>query len=162
MGPSGSGKTSFLRALAGLWNSGSGTIVYYITGDRQTPDSTANKSTEPMNNSLETQDEEELIQSSKYRRLGGIFFLPQRPYMVLGTLRQQLLYPTWTDDLLLSSDDPKKKGTSFILYIYLYSLFDLRCLQNLLTQENGVITKFPCQIKKVLHSPAKMIYVLRI
>lgn len=125
MGPSGSGKTSFLRALAGLWNSGSGTIVYYITGDRQTPDSTANKSTEPMNNSLETQDEEELIQSSKYRRLGGIFFLPQRPYMVLGTLRQQLLYPTWTDDLLLSSDDPKKKGTSFILYIYLYSLFDL-------------------------------------
>ncbi|XP_078174293.1 ABC transporter family protein [Carex rostrata] len=111
MGPSGSGKTSFLRALAGLWNSGSGNIVYYITGDRQTPDSTANKSTEPMNNSLETQDEEELIQSSKYRRLGGIFFLPQRPYMVLGTLRQQLLYPTWTDDLLLSSDDPKKKGS---------------------------------------------------
>ena len=23
------------------------------------------------------------------------FFLPQRPYLVLGTLRQQLLYPTW-------------------------------------------------------------------
>lgn len=116
MGPSGSGKTSFLRALAGLWNSGSGTIVYYVSGDKKTPDVTANKSTESINNSLETHDEE-LMQSSKYRRLGGIFFLPQRPYMVLGTLRQQLLYPTWTDNLLLSSDNPKNKGTYVILYI---------------------------------------------
>lgn len=26
---------------------------------------------------------------------GDIFFVPQRPYVVLGTLRDQLLYPTW-------------------------------------------------------------------
>lgn len=26
---------------------------------------------------------------------GEIFFVPQRPYVVLGTLRDQLLYPTW-------------------------------------------------------------------
>ena len=26
---------------------------------------------------------------------GGLYFVPQRPYLVLGTLRQQLLYPTW-------------------------------------------------------------------
>ena len=26
-----------------------------------------------------------------------LFFVPQRPYMVLGTLRKQLLYPTWTE-----------------------------------------------------------------
>ena len=28
---------------------------------------------------------------------GDIFFVPQRPYVVLGTLREQLLYPTWAD-----------------------------------------------------------------
>jgi putative ATP-binding cassette transporter len=55
MGPSGCGKSSLLRAIAGLWNSGEGTIV------RPNPEQ--------------------------------ILFLPQRPYMVLGTLRDQLLYP---------------------------------------------------------------------
>jgi len=27
-----------------------------------------------------------------------VFFVPQRPYMVLGSLRRQLLYPTWAED----------------------------------------------------------------
>lgn len=55
MGASGCGKSSLLRAIAGLWNSGSGTITH--------PD------------------------------LDEMLFLPQRPYMILGTLREQLLYP---------------------------------------------------------------------
>ncbi|XGV96737.1 MAG: ABC transporter ATP-binding protein/permease [Leptolyngbya sp. BL-A-14] len=55
MGASGCGKSSLLRAIAGLWDSGSGTIVR--------PD------------------------------VAKILFLPQRPYMVLGTLRDQILYP---------------------------------------------------------------------
>ncbi|MFB2835812.1 ABC transporter ATP-binding protein/permease [Floridanema evergladense] len=55
MGPSGCGKSSLLRAIAGLWNSGTGKII------RPASDQ--------------------------------ILFLPQRPYMVLGTLRDQLLYP---------------------------------------------------------------------
>jgi len=54
-GPSGCGKTSLLRAIVGLWNSGTGTIV-------------------------RPSDEQ-------------ILFLPQRPYMILGSLRSQLLYP---------------------------------------------------------------------
>jgi vitamin B12/bleomycin/antimicrobial peptide transport system ATP-binding/permease protein len=54
-GPSGCGKSSLLRAIAGFWDGGSGTIV-------RPP-------------------------------LDQILFLPQRPYMVLGTLRDQLLYP---------------------------------------------------------------------
>lgn len=55
MGASGVGKTSLLRAIAGLWQSGSGDIA---------------------------------LPNRKH-----LLFLPQRPYMVLGSLRQQLLYP---------------------------------------------------------------------
>ena len=55
IGVSGCGKSSILRAIAGLWNSGTGQI---------------------------------------YRPpLKEILFLPQRPYMILGSLRDQLLYP---------------------------------------------------------------------
>lgn len=53
-GPSGSGKSSILRSVAGLWETGSGSIVR--------PD------------------------------LSNALFLPQRPYMVLGSLRSQLTY----------------------------------------------------------------------
>ncbi|MGA1263993.1 MAG: ABC transporter ATP-binding protein/permease [Prochlorothrix sp.] len=55
VGPSGCGKSSLLRAIAGLWTQGQGTITR--------PDR------------------------------GEILFLPQRPYMLLGTLRDQLIYP---------------------------------------------------------------------
>ena len=55
VGASGGGKSSLLRAVAGLWRAGSGTIRH--------PD------------------------------LDHMLFLPQRPYMILGNLRHQLLYP---------------------------------------------------------------------
>jgi putative ATP-binding cassette transporter len=58
-GPSGSGKTSILRALAGLWDNGTGTI--------ERPD------------------------------LAETLFLPQKPYLILGTLRDQLCYPRATE-----------------------------------------------------------------
>ncbi len=55
VGASGCGKSSLLRAIVGLWDSGSGKIL------RPHPDE--------------------------------ILFLPQQPYMLLGSLRSQLLYP---------------------------------------------------------------------
>ncbi|MBN8448684.1 MAG: ABC transporter ATP-binding protein/permease [Candidatus Accumulibacter sp.] len=55
VGASGCGKSSLLRAIAGLWRSGSGRIIQPSASD--------------------------------------MMFLPQRPYMLLGSLRSQLLYP---------------------------------------------------------------------
>jgi len=60
LGASGGGKSSLLRAVAGLWDSGSGSIVR--------------------------------------PQLEEMFFLPQRPYMIIGTLRDQIVYPSGNKD----------------------------------------------------------------
>jgi vitamin B12/bleomycin/antimicrobial peptide transport system ATP-binding/permease protein len=61
VGTSGSGKSSLLRAIAGLWHNGSGSI--------ESPD------------------------------LQEVLFLPQKPYMLLGTLREQLIYPNLRENI---------------------------------------------------------------
>ncbi|PUZ58695.1 hypothetical protein GQ55_5G528100 [Panicum hallii var. hallii] len=108
MGPSGSGKTSLLRALAGLWTSGNGDIIYHVRGSMKLQKSNVS-SDEPSDMKLEV---EEILQNSKQRRDNGIFFVPQRPYMVLGTLRQQLLYPTWSEDVHHSPNNDAESTVS--------------------------------------------------
>ena len=61
MGASGCGKSSLLRAIAGLWDSGTGAIFR--------------------------------------PELNKMLFLPQRPYMIIGTLREQLIYPSVDKDI---------------------------------------------------------------
>ncbi|KAF5733560.1 ABC transporter family protein [Tripterygium wilfordii] len=102
MGPSGSGKTSLLRALAGLWSTGSGKITFYVNdGDDAQPPPSSNVASEM------TASPERPIR----RHSGSIFFLPQRPYMVLGTLRQQLLYPTWAEIEIPMKNGNKQSGS---------------------------------------------------
>ena len=66
VGESGIGKSSLLRAAAGLWTDGRGTL--------------------------------QLCERRK------VFFMPQKPYMFLGSLRDQLLYPHVDESFVKDSD----------------------------------------------------------
>ncbi|KAE9604779.1 putative fatty-acyl-CoA-transporting ATPase [Lupinus albus] len=63
-GPNGSGKSSIFRVLRGLWPVASGRL------------------------SRPSEDVEQEVGSGR-----GIFYVPQRPYTCLGTLRDQIIYP---------------------------------------------------------------------
>jgi vitamin B12/bleomycin/antimicrobial peptide transport system ATP-binding/permease protein len=67
IGSSGAGKSSLLRAIAGLWSAGSGSIHRPADED--------------------------------------VYFLPQRPYCTLGSLREQLLYPSIQESNIKGNED---------------------------------------------------------
>ncbi|KAK7243682.1 hypothetical protein RIF29_38492 [Crotalaria pallida] len=102
MGPSGSGKTSLLRAMAGLWKTGTGKITYYLK-EGEDPEQAISSDVNTVNDTFEAH-------GKSISRKSSIFFLPQRPYMVLGSLRQQLLYPIWADDTVSVSDSTNPKN----------------------------------------------------
>ncbi|XP_057474728.1 ABC transporter D family member 2, chloroplastic-like isoform X1 [Actinidia eriantha] len=107
-GPSGSGKTSLLRAIAGLWSTGRGKIRFYVK-DTRDPQLPLSPDVAPLEGTS-AHDTHGNFERFGSRNSRGVFFLPQRPYMVLGTLRQQLLYPTWTEDSIFFSDNDKPPG----------------------------------------------------
>lgn len=112
-GPSGSGKTSLLRTLAGLWSAGKGKITFYVEDEEEhqpsvAPFDIADDKNGELERPLNYDQKKDRPSNRNYK---GIFFLPQRPYMVLGTLRQQLLYPTWANDAIPPSDTTKPTGS---------------------------------------------------
>ncbi len=90
VGSSGRGKSSLLRAIAGLWNAGTGRLL-------RPP-------------------------------LESVLFLPQRPYIILGTLREQLLYPHTTRQMTDAELEDVLQQVN---------------LQNLLTRIDGFDTEVP-------------------
>jgi len=72
VGSSGSGKSSLVRAIAGLWQVGRGSINWADSPHVGNMPSTS----------------QGIQAAPKY-----VFFLPQKPYNLIGTLKQQIMYP---------------------------------------------------------------------
>ncbi|KAG6544876.1 hypothetical protein Mapa_013566 [Marchantia paleacea] len=111
MGASGSGKTSLLRAIAGLWAAGTGTITRFLRSGSEDVDRVLRpENSEAIPGDTENHAGNGAATSSSLDISQEIFFLPQRPYMVLGTLRQQILYPIWTERGFTSPLSSKSNG----------------------------------------------------
>ncbi|XP_022777061.1 ABC transporter D family member 2, chloroplastic isoform X3 [Durio zibethinus] len=110
IGPSGSGKTSLLRALAGLWTTGKGKVTFYVENGGDAQSLTSSDMALVDVNSADMNEFGRPINGNSR----SVFFLPQRPYMVLGTLRQQLLYPTWAGEAVVSDDTKFGGSLSFL------------------------------------------------
>ncbi|KAL5818188.1 hypothetical protein ACOSQ3_022087 [Xanthoceras sorbifolium] len=110
-GPNGSGKSSVFRVLGGLWPIVSGSL------------------TKPSQ-----QIDEEAGSGC------GIFYVPQRPYTCLGTLRDQIIYPLSREEaelraLKLHGKGKKTVDTTNILDTYLKTILDNVRLSYLLERE---------------------------
>lgn len=87
------GKSSLIRAVSGLWRTGSGEVCWYTDTDHE-EEGVGVEGAGAVTNST----------SSARSAPAGVFFLPQKPYNLLGSLRQQIAYPSFV--LQANSTDP--------------------------------------------------------
>jgi vitamin B12/bleomycin/antimicrobial peptide transport system ATP-binding/permease protein len=107
VGPSGCGKSSLVRAISGLWQRGSGTVVWddsLRTSSTQAPSSLSSPSSSSSEEAAEVLTEMVKHQDSAP---SGVFFLPQKPYNLMGSLRLQITYPAMQDDKAATAPDAK-------------------------------------------------------
>lgn len=93
-GPNGSGKSSLFRVLGGLWPAGSGHI--------------AKPGQLLLGSDAATQTSRGLSRD--------IFYVPQRPYTALGTLRDQIIYPLTLEDAKMKSTLQQSKNNLMLLF----------------------------------------------
>lgn len=93
-GPNGSGKSSLFRVLGGLWPAGSGHI--------------AKPGQLLLGSHAATQTSRGLSRD--------IFYVPQRPYTALGTLRDQIIYPLTLEDAKMKSTLQQSKNNLMLLF----------------------------------------------
>ena len=82
VGPSGCGKSSLLRVIAGLWEIGCGQVVWSLPPESGFAGPPHRKRSAAG------------FAGTSERVPPNVFFLPQKPYNLLGTLRQQIVYPS--------------------------------------------------------------------
>lgn len=112
-GPNGSGKSSVFRVLRGLWPIMSGRIT---------------RPSQDLNGDVGSGC--------------GVFYVPQRPYTCLGTLRDQIIYPLSFDEaeiraLKLYQDGGKFADSTNVLDMRLRTILENVRLSYLLEREEG-------------------------
>ncbi|PKI61174.1 hypothetical protein CRG98_018405 [Punica granatum] len=111
-GPNGSGKSSVFRVLRGLWP--------IVNGKLAKPSQSINEA----------------------RPSCGIFYVPQRPYTCLGTLRDQIIYPLSREEAELrvakfQRDGQETSETTSLLETRLKTILENVRLNYLLEREGG-------------------------
>lgn len=99
VGNSGCGKSSLVRAISGLWQRGYGEVVWnevlHVVEDKHNAENAEGEMAKTKLNSAPSE----------------VFFLPQRPYNVLGSLRDQIMYPMSINKMVMDASGGEDENT---------------------------------------------------